>query len=299
MQWDESLACITYLCPWNSFELKLGTDSLHLKMGLFCIWRRKYEPTPVFMPGKSHGVRSLVGYSPWGRKESDMTEPFPFTSLFCIRPSFWPVYHGQSDTITFTMVRCSVSTGAPKQTRDYLSNRGDSAEEGLFILQISKALHSESLLALARDLLQHPCLSHKLWWPSHPLSQMVWWQSISYWSLDLLWIFFLLCALLKTGSFTCYLVILIGGRWCKAQRLFSLWMIYPPVVYTTGFIDQSDKPLITHGVYFHFQPIWHARTIGRHLSYFYLLSNTSSQHAVIKLMNQSDASWDSRMTKVP
>ena len=33
-----------------------------------------WEPTPVFLPGKSHGQRSLVGYSPWGRKESDTTE---------------------------------------------------------------------------------------------------------------------------------------------------------------------------------------------------------------------------------
>ena len=32
-------------------------------------WRRKCQPTPVFLPGKSHGWRSLVGYSPWGRKE--------------------------------------------------------------------------------------------------------------------------------------------------------------------------------------------------------------------------------------
>ena len=38
------------------------------------------EPTPVFMPGKSHGPRSLVGYSPWGRKESDTTERLLLTS---------------------------------------------------------------------------------------------------------------------------------------------------------------------------------------------------------------------------
>ena len=37
-------------------------------------WRSKWQPTPVFLPGKSHGWRSLVGPSPWGRKESDMTE---------------------------------------------------------------------------------------------------------------------------------------------------------------------------------------------------------------------------------
>ena len=31
-------------------------------------WRRKWQPAPVFLPGKSHGQRSLAGYSPWGRK---------------------------------------------------------------------------------------------------------------------------------------------------------------------------------------------------------------------------------------
>ena len=36
------------------------------------------KPTPVILPGKSHGQRSLVGYSPWGRKESDMTERLHF-----------------------------------------------------------------------------------------------------------------------------------------------------------------------------------------------------------------------------
>ena len=37
-------------------------------------WRRKWQPTAVFLPGISHGQRSLVDYSPWGLKESDMTE---------------------------------------------------------------------------------------------------------------------------------------------------------------------------------------------------------------------------------
>ena len=37
-------------------------------------WRRKWQLTPVFLPGASHGQRSLAGYSPWGHKESDMTE---------------------------------------------------------------------------------------------------------------------------------------------------------------------------------------------------------------------------------
>ena len=37
-------------------------------------WRRKWQPTPVLLPGESHGGRSLVGYSPWGHKELDTTE---------------------------------------------------------------------------------------------------------------------------------------------------------------------------------------------------------------------------------
>ena len=41
-------------------------------------WRRQRQPTPVLLPGKSHGWRSLVGCSPWGRKESDTTERLHF-----------------------------------------------------------------------------------------------------------------------------------------------------------------------------------------------------------------------------
>ena len=37
-------------------------------------WKRAWKPTPVFMPEEPQGQRSLVGYSPWGRKESDTTE---------------------------------------------------------------------------------------------------------------------------------------------------------------------------------------------------------------------------------
>ena len=47
-------------------------------------WRRQWHPTPVLLPGKSHGWRSLVGCSPWGRQESDTTERLHFHfSLSC------------------------------------------------------------------------------------------------------------------------------------------------------------------------------------------------------------------------
>ena len=54
--------------------------------GLFIFWRRRqWQPTPVLLPGKSHGRRSLVGCSPWGRYASGMTERRHFHfSLSCI-----------------------------------------------------------------------------------------------------------------------------------------------------------------------------------------------------------------------
>ena len=42
-------------------------------------WRREWQPTPVFLPGELHGQRRLVGYSPWGCKESDMTKRLTHT----------------------------------------------------------------------------------------------------------------------------------------------------------------------------------------------------------------------------
>jgi len=55
-------------------------------------WRRKWQPTPVFLPGESHGQRSLIGYSPRGRKESDTTERLHSLTLEWIqmeRKPFW------------------------------------------------------------------------------------------------------------------------------------------------------------------------------------------------------------------
>ena len=48
-------------------------------------WRRQWHPTPILLPGKSHGWRSLVGCSPWGHEESDTTKrPHFHFSLSCI-----------------------------------------------------------------------------------------------------------------------------------------------------------------------------------------------------------------------
>ena len=56
-----------------------------IKMGQSYSRRRQCQPTPVLLPGKSDGQRSLVGYSPWGRKKLDTTEWLHFHfSLSCI-----------------------------------------------------------------------------------------------------------------------------------------------------------------------------------------------------------------------
>ena len=57
-------ACQCRGCKRHGFNPWVGTIP----------WRRAWHPTPVFLPGESHGQRSLQGYSPWGCKESDMTE---------------------------------------------------------------------------------------------------------------------------------------------------------------------------------------------------------------------------------
>ena len=59
----KELACQWRRCRRPRFDPWIGR----------ILWRREWQPTPIFSPGKSHGQRSLVGYSPWGRKESNMT----------------------------------------------------------------------------------------------------------------------------------------------------------------------------------------------------------------------------------
>ena len=56
-------------------SLRVGHDwATSLSLSTFMPWRRKWQPTPVFLPGESQGRRSLVGCRPWGRTESDTTE---------------------------------------------------------------------------------------------------------------------------------------------------------------------------------------------------------------------------------
>ena len=82
----------TYICVYMHLSIYIGfpcgLDSKESTcnardLGLILVgkipWRRKRQPTPVFMPGEFHGQSSLVGYSPWGCKESDVTEQLTHT----------------------------------------------------------------------------------------------------------------------------------------------------------------------------------------------------------------------------
>ena len=68
----------------NSWQFRWQSICLHCRRPGFDLWvrkilsRRKWQPTPVPLPGKSHGQRSLVGYNPWGHKGSDTTEQLHF-----------------------------------------------------------------------------------------------------------------------------------------------------------------------------------------------------------------------------
>ena len=72
---------LSWFCYLNHWK---GGQNLNKSLSVF-IWyhirRRQWQPTPVLLPGKSHERRSLVGCSPWGRKESDTTERLHFHAL--------------------------------------------------------------------------------------------------------------------------------------------------------------------------------------------------------------------------
>ena len=72
---------LSQCCSFREFSLTQecilkhpGTVQIELIVGIIKCWRRAWKLTPVFLPGESHGQRSLASYSPWGCKDSDSTE---------------------------------------------------------------------------------------------------------------------------------------------------------------------------------------------------------------------------------
>ena len=73
---------------WGSLNSSVGkesscrTETRVRSLGREDPWKMKWLPTPVFLPGESHGQRSLVGYSPWSRKESDTTKQLTLSQAY-------------------------------------------------------------------------------------------------------------------------------------------------------------------------------------------------------------------------
>ena len=70
---DLESAMLSEGLPWWESACNAGNLGSDLWVGKIS-WRKEWLPTPVFLPEESHGQGSLVDYSPWGRKESDLTE---------------------------------------------------------------------------------------------------------------------------------------------------------------------------------------------------------------------------------
>jgi len=84
---------------WHSSQ---APPSKYLKVFFIIIKKSQYQwqPTPIFLPGESHGKRSLVGYSPWGHKESDTTEWLTHTHTISNVP-YYLFLNVQFDSIKF------------------------------------------------------------------------------------------------------------------------------------------------------------------------------------------------------
>ena len=75
----------TELAQCDNLVIALFSSVIFLQIDRLIHWRRRWHPTPVLLPGKSHEQRSLVGCNPWGREESDTTERLHFHFSFsCI-----------------------------------------------------------------------------------------------------------------------------------------------------------------------------------------------------------------------
>ena len=139
---------IAWRVPWTKETGRLqsvgsrrvGHDwATSLSLFTFVHWRRQWYPTPVLLPGKSHGQKSLVGYSPWDCEESDMTEQLHFHfSLSCIgerngnplqcsclenprdRGAWWAAVYGVTHSQTWLKWLSRVAAAAEYVTRDFI-----------------------------------------------------------------------------------------------------------------------------------------------------------------------------------
>ena len=96
-------------CLRERAMLRVNNSSLELRPGFNpwvgkIPWRRKWQPTPILLPGKSHGWRSLAGYSLWGSQKSDTTKQLHFHFL---NSMYICLVHAQSCPTLCDLMDCS------------------------------------------------------------------------------------------------------------------------------------------------------------------------------------------------
>ena len=148
-------------------------------------WRRKWQPTPVFLPGESQGPRSLVGCRLWGHEESDTTERLPVHfSLSCIG-------EGNGNPLQCSCLENPRDGGAwwatvygVAQSRTRLKRLSSSSSSGLFcgvwaslVAQMMKNLPTVRVRKIPwrrqwhPTPLQHSCLEN-------PMDRGAWWAAV-------------------------------------------------------------------------------------------------------------------------
>ena len=98
----------TYQCRRSGFDPWVGKIP----------WRRKWQPAPVCLPGESHGRRSLVGYSPWGRK-TDTTQQLYNNALSTHHPHNPPTPRGQKASCPVYKCRAETRGGLTSPAQRY------------------------------------------------------------------------------------------------------------------------------------------------------------------------------------
>ena len=139
--------------------------------------RRQWHPTPVLLPGKSHGPRSLVGCSPWGREESDTTEQLHFhLSLSCIgegngnplqysclenprdRGAWWAPVYGVAQSRT----RLTQLSSITQHKSQHPWAEGFSPSGPKWCSQVSTSTHTSSSNKITYSLLTVSCIFQSL-----------------------------------------------------------------------------------------------------------------------------------------
>ena len=162
---------------------------------------RKWHPTPGLLPGESHGWRSLVGYSPWGRKESDTTEwlhlhvwcRVPLYKGFC-RQEYWSglLCLPPRDLLTGNLPDPGMDQGLHcRQILYHLSHQGSPSHPSQDLYQIATLMLVDSeqdQVFGANELtgLRKESPKTRKWVPSGKTSHTISWEkiiTISYWVL--------------------------------------------------------------------------------------------------------------------